>query len=161
MTTIYLVSAGSYSDYHVVSLFSEKGKAEQLASQENGNVEEYLLDDPKWQNQLIKQQTTDKGWSCSLEFIGEGRAKNYPNLSRENFRISQYELSYCLEMGDLVDFKDYSDFDDQDYWTGSWDMHTHVIAETEDVASKIAMERFQGFIAKRALDGKPLERGKA
>lgn len=159
MTTIYLVSAGSYSDYHVVSLFSKKERAEQLASQENGRVEEYLLDDPKWKEQLLKHQATDKGWSCSLGFSGEGSSKNYPGLPRENFRISQYELSYCLDFGELVDFTDYSDFDDQAYWKGSWDMHTHVIAETKEDASKIAMERFQAFIDKQALDGKPLERG--
>lgn len=159
MTTIYLVSAGSYSDYHVVSLFSEKERAEQLASQENGRVDEYLLDDPKWKEQLIKYRATDKGWSCSLDCVGEGRARGW-NFPRETFRISQYELSYCLEQKEWVIFDDYSEFPDQEYWKGSWDIYAFIIAETKEAATKMAMERFETFIEQRAKEGKPLSRGK-
>lgn len=160
MTTIYLVSAGSYSDYHVVALFSEKDRAEQLAAHENGRVEECLLDDPKWKEQLIAHSAKDKCWHCSLELVGGERAKNHPSLSGEEFSVSRWELSWAIQEGNKVSLSDYTDFDDQDYWKGSWDMSTLVIAETEETASKIAKERFDAFIEQRWKDGKPLPRGK-
>ena len=159
MTTIYLVSAGSYSDYHVVALFSEKEKADHLASQEDGRVEEYSVDDPKWKDQIINYRATDRGWICSLEFIGEGRHRG-STLPRENFRIHQEGLGYCIREGEQFHFNDYAEFNDQDYWRGSWDLSAYVIAETKEKATKIAMERFGAFIEQRSKEGKPLPRGK-
>ena len=44
---IYIVSAGSYSDYHIEKLFSNKDKAEEYADwlEDSNDVEEYEVDD--------------------------------------------------------------------------------------------------------------------
>lgn len=38
---LYAITAGSYSDYHIITLSSDKEKAEKLASLFGGDVEEY------------------------------------------------------------------------------------------------------------------------
>lgn len=43
MSTIYLVSKGDYSEYHVLAVFDDKAKAERYAELERGYVEEYQL----------------------------------------------------------------------------------------------------------------------
>lgn len=43
--TVYLVSEGSYSDYHIIAAFSNREAAEQFADEAMGGVEEYVLRD--------------------------------------------------------------------------------------------------------------------
>lgn len=42
---VYLVSEGSYSDYHIIAAFSNREAAEQFADEAIGGVEEYVLRD--------------------------------------------------------------------------------------------------------------------
>lgn len=155
MTTIYLVSAGSYSDYHIVAAFSTREMAEKIAKQENGRwdtcgVEEYELDASDWKEQLGQVKETDKGWRIWLDY-------NYES-GKERLDVSQHGISTCLSYKDEVSFSDCPFYGKDDPRSQSWQMHTFVIAEAEEQATKVATDRFQGFIAKRALDGKPLTR---
>ena len=44
MTTIYVVTEGEYSGYHIIGVFSEESIADRLAKRCGGDVEEYELD---------------------------------------------------------------------------------------------------------------------
>ena len=44
---VYVVTEGSYSDYRVLAVFSDKALADDFASHYDRQVEEYLMDVPK------------------------------------------------------------------------------------------------------------------
>lgn len=47
MATVYIVTDGQHSDYHIVAVFSSKAKAEKyIADNRVGDIEEYILNEP-------------------------------------------------------------------------------------------------------------------
>ena len=81
--TIYAVSAGNCSDYHIVAVFSSKKLAENfmlsVKSDHYNDIEEYQLDPPAadlikrgysvWTVYMLKDGTTEQAWrtdSCNI-----------------------------------------------------------------------------------------------
>lgn len=69
MTTIYIVTDGSYSDYGIRSVFSSKERAQAYIDErcKSGDIEEWGLDD--W---LDERQQGLKFYSVHMQLTGDG-----------------------------------------------------------------------------------------
>lgn len=71
MTTVYVVTGGSYSDFHLVGVFSTREKAESYVGTVESNSEdirEYNLDEEPDRLDVVRVVMTRAGEVCETEF---------------------------------------------------------------------------------------------
>jgi hypothetical protein len=73
MKTIYVVTSGYYSDYHIEAVFDSEDEAEKLANEiEEGRVEEYPLNDRKVNSdRKIYDVSFSESGGVSVDFRGD------------------------------------------------------------------------------------------
>lgn len=144
MNKVYIMTSGEYSDYHIDAVFSDKELANKIATEQGCMIEEWNIDDPKWQ-ELSKLAETHKGYEIRI-FTTRSRGEE---LFVRVVNLSSYFMENPTHFTDWTFKKD---------WDNMWEFMANVAAKDEEHAKKIATERFQKFIAERAMEGKPIER---
>ena len=131
MTTVYAVATGSYSDYRIIAIYSERAKAEQLAAVEDGGeVEEYELD-PAWPQWLKEGEAV---WRVSERTDCRDGLLVCPMGTVD----SEY---YKERLNKVAHSNDY-------YYSGK--LYVYVAARDRQHAIKIAAEKFAHHKAREA-----------
>jgi hypothetical protein len=82
MTKVYVVTEGSYSEYHIISVFSTRELADKFAALYDADVEEYELD--KHEMQAREGLAVYKVWMSR-----DGGSSNYRS---DEYQPGEYEL---------------------------------------------------------------------
>lgn len=132
MSTIYLITEGSYSDYHVVAAYSTQELAEETQKHRPGSViEEYKLDEP-----LTEHPPGHYAWIVNINPDDEKIVSSYQTSTSIYFEPTEtyydggktyrnkkvYPPSYCVQC---------------------W-------ARDKEHAEKIALDKFYQFKAQQA-----------
>src|SRR5262245_338964 len=94
MTNVFAVTAGEYSDYHIVAIFSTRERAQTFIKKSGeGMVEEYTLDPSP---AISEQELKDLGFSCwGFEMKEDGTLLYEPQYSYfRNFSRFQVRDSF-------------------------------------------------------------------
>ena len=96
MTTVYVVTEGSYSDYHIIGVFSEESVAEQLAERWGCDVKEYELDSLA---QLIEKPMYGITMLRDGAIIHAGKSNHFIEPSaalRHRWYAGQWQIILCI-----------------------------------------------------------------
>lgn len=98
MTKVYVLTSGSYSDYHIIGIFSTKERAEFISKKldSNNEIEEYELDEIGKDNRFVYDcyfgkdgidvAVIDQTWSTyKLNIVDDFRSKQW---HQSNFVVS-------------------------------------------------------------------------
>ena len=134
MNTVYIITQGEYSDYHILGVFSTEEKAQEMVNWCGNDciIEEYTIDEciP------IPDETR---WPYHIELqLSSG---NILSIINENSRPFPNET---INMSSTIN----------DIWIKNDHLIITCWAETEDQAKKIATEKRQEYLAKQGLSNK-------
>ena len=136
MATIYIITDGSYSDYHIVTVFSTRELAEKFIAlypdMNDDNIEEYELD--KFETQL-----KDGLLLYNVSMYRDGETRNVDMGTMDNDTDTQKNTMF------------------REWNTVTWFMSCNMFATDEQHAVKIANERRTAFIASGEWDRKVKE----
>lgn len=114
--TIYVLTDGDYSDYHIIGCFSTNELAEKAAKVLGGSVEEYELD----------EVGKDNRWSYHIHMDSNG-----------NIESTMIQIQQPKEKA-VGHYKDYSHQNEIKFWA-------EVLAEDKDHAIKIAADKIRQY----------------
>jgi hypothetical protein len=136
MNKIYVITAGSYSDYHIVTVFSKKELADKFSNLTDCKVEEYEID--KMEPQIKKGLVP---WEVGIQIDGETIYNYRITKNLEYFKpdVVFHKLSFYSEKGGLI---------------------VSCYASTAEHAVKIASEKRAEYIASTGWHGPVQEEGK-
>jgi len=83
MKKVYIVTQGSYSDYHIVNVFSTKEKADTYVKECGGDINEFELDLPR-----------NEWWEITIRMRKDGEIKDKYSFDREYHTYSKYQASH-------------------------------------------------------------------
>lgn len=130
MTTIYVLTEGEYSDYHIVALYSTRELAEEAQKLcPFSDIEEYELDSL----QIPEHPSGYTGWHVSI------------NVDKN---IIQVSYQYDILQGD---FKPQEYYSDNSKWPNYPSLFVvNCWARDKEHAEKIALDKFYQFKAQQA-----------
>jgi len=126
---VYVVTAGDYSDYHVVTVFTSEKKADAFVSLYNRSTE--------YESATVDEYDADSVKVNGFTFFV---SKNLDTSELHAYTISE-------EYDDAVVFED--SFRRGDF-IGPAHLITHVFTDSLEKAKKIALDRFTAYEAREA-----------
>jgi hypothetical protein len=129
---IYVVTSGSYSDYHIVALYSTEEQAQKALElgDEETRIEEYELDS----FQIPEHPPGHKPWLVRIEY----------NTSKIVLTFQEYFLERS-EWSPMETFHDLEGFGPE-FWVRCW-------ARDDEHAEKIALDKYYQYKAEQLLIG--------
>ncbi len=129
---IYVVTTGSYSDYHIVALYSTEEQAQKALElgDEEARIEEYELDSFK----IPEYPPGHKPWLIRIEYNTSKIVLAFQEYFWERSEWSPMEKFYDIE-GFVPEF-----------WVQCW-------ARDQEHAEKIALEKYYQYKAEQLLIG--------
>lgn len=143
MKEVWIVEVGEYSGRHIEAVFSTEQKARAWA-EEHREGSWGAASPTCWE--IDSEDTKDDTLPLFLALFC------LTTKGVEEFRIDQWDQA----TPDLHDGQIYE-------WTPAfcvWGFRCFVRAKIEELARKIAVEKFQEYVAKMAREGRPIERAK-
>lgn len=124
MKTIYVLTEGSYSDYHIIGVYSTKELVEEAQSlYEHSQIEEYDLDN------IPEHPPGMKAWFVQIE---NGGNDHYTRQVGPSDQTIPHEFEY-----------EYPNHGDKSYFVNCW-------AVDKDHAQKIALDKYYQHQATKA-----------